>query len=200
MPCHDYLFWFLVVGFFSLLTLHLVVFLTSEPLYRNDCWEQRLCVQAPIWTSACSKGQITYSGLSGELAERARGSQGCLPFCLKSDTRLQMGARIAEFMFIRTDKWEHVLSGFYINRHMLSPFGQVVAVFCWRYRQYYFSHNIPTTDLSRFEAGTGIFISVNFISLCLERRNKKYFFAFLLPPFYVYFKIIAQSISGIIFC
>lgn len=64
-------------------------------------------LQAPIWTySACSKGQITYSGLLGELAERARDSQGCLPFFLKSDTHLQMGTRIAELVLIMPDKWE----------------------------------------------------------------------------------------------
>lgn len=108
MLCHDFCF-FIFTFFFFLDTApgslsryrapSLKWFLRTKMMHSG--------LQAPIWTySACSKGQITYSGLLGELAERARDSQGCLPFFLKSDTHLQMGTRIAELVLIRTDKWE----------------------------------------------------------------------------------------------
>lgn len=89
-PCHVFYFYFHLFFFFSSTwqSFSLQSPFTGTTVVNKDCTFR---LAGSIWTwSACSKGQVTYSGLLGELAERARDSQGCLPFCLKSDTRLEM--------------------------------------------------------------------------------------------------------------
>lgn len=109
-PCHVFYFYFHLFVFFF---LYLAVFLTSEPLHWNDCCEQRLHIQAcrlHLNMERLFKGTGHVLWAPGGAGREGQGLSGLFAILFEIWHTFRNG-RIAGLMFIRTDKWERVLSG-----------------------------------------------------------------------------------------
>lgn len=104
----------LIIFFVFPLTLYLVVFLSTEPLQWKDCCEQRSHIQAcrlRLNRERLFKGTGHVFWAPGGAGREGQGLSGLFAILFEIWHTFTNG-RIAGLVFLKTDKWERVLSGF----------------------------------------------------------------------------------------